>query len=73
QAPAFGEDDYRVCLANKIIGKGEDVPCPVDSNGLFTNDVVEYAGQHVKAADKGLCDEIKSKGRMVVKESYTHR
>ncbi|CAM9142618.1 unnamed protein product [Choristocarpus tenellus] len=72
QAPAFGEDDYRVCLANNVIGKGEDVPCPVDSNGLFTKEVPEYAGQHVKAADKGLCDAIKAKGRMVLKDNYTH-
>lgn len=33
QAPAFGEDDYRVCLAHGVIGRGEDIPCPVDSNG----------------------------------------
>jgi len=24
QAPAFGEDDFRVCLANGIIEKGDD-------------------------------------------------
>ena len=48
QAPAFGEDDYRVCLENGIIAKGVDVPCPVDANGRFTADVPEYAGKHVK-------------------------
>jgi isoleucyl-tRNA synthetase len=26
QAPAFGEDDYRVCLANGIIVKGGEIP-----------------------------------------------
>ena len=39
QAPAFGEDDYRVCLAHGVIEKGVDVPCPVDSNGRFTAEV----------------------------------
>lgn len=40
---------------------------------LFTEEVVGYAGQNVKAADKGLCDEIKAKGRLVSKDSYVHR
>ncbi|CAN0505066.1 unnamed protein product, partial [Scytosiphon promiscuus] len=33
QSPSFGEDDYRVCMAFGVIDKGEDIPCPVDSNG----------------------------------------
>jgi len=36
QAPAFGEDDYRVCRAHGIISAGTDVPCPVDDAGCFT-------------------------------------
>eukprot|EP00903_Cladosiphon_okamuranus_P006585 g6433.t1 len=72
QAPAFGEDDYRVCLAHGVILKGEDIPCPVDSNGLFTSEVGDYAGQYVKTADKALCEEIKANGRLVSKDSYTH-
>ncbi|CAM9595129.1 unnamed protein product [Ectocarpus fasciculatus] len=72
QSPAFGEDDYRVCLAHGVIAKGEDIPCPVDSNGLFTSEVGKYAGQYVKTADKALCDEIKANGRLVSKDSYTH-
>ncbi|CAM9890026.1 unnamed protein product [Pylaiella littoralis] len=72
QSPAFGEDDYRVCLAHGVIVKGEDIPCPVDSNGLFTSEVGDYAGQYVKTADKALCDEMKANGRLVSKDSYTH-
>lgn len=48
QAPAFGEDDYRVCLANDIIQKGTNVPCPVDANGRFTEEVSDFVGRHVK-------------------------
>lgn len=48
QAPAFGEDDYRVCLANGIIEKGEGVPCPVDLSGRFAPEVTDFAGAHVK-------------------------
>jgi isoleucyl-tRNA synthetase len=35
QAPAFGEDDWRVCIANAIIDKmGSDLPNPVDETGM---------------------------------------
>ena len=44
QAPAFGEDDYRVCLAHGIIQKGGFLPCPVDDAGMFTEDVTDFAG-----------------------------
>ena len=49
QAPAFGEDDYRVCIANGVVKKGVDIPCPVDMNGKFTAEVTDFAGKHVKA------------------------
>jgi hypothetical protein len=45
QAPAFGEDDYRVCLAHGVVAKGEGIPCPVDANGRFTGEVPEFAGK----------------------------
>ena len=47
QAPAFGEDDYRVCLLHGIVSKGEDLPCPVDANGRFTSAVHDFKGAYV--------------------------
>lgn len=72
QAPAFGEDDYRVCLVNAIIGKGEDLPCPVDANGRFTDVVPEFFGRNVKEADNDICILLKANGRLVMKEVYNH-
>jgi len=72
QAPAFGEDDYRVCLAHGVIQKGKDLPCPVDSNGMFTEMVPEVKGLHVKKADDTLIALIKDKGRMVHKDQLQH-
>jgi isoleucyl-tRNA synthetase len=72
QAPAFGEDDYRVCLTNNILQKGEDLPCPVDANGYFTAEVSDFVGQHVKAADDAICLKLKHEGRLVQKETYVH-
>lgn len=40
---------------------------------LFTSEVGDYAGQYVKTADKALCDEMKANGRLVSKDSCTHR
>nr|CAG8515218.1 3756_t:CDS:10 [Entrophospora candida] len=48
QSPAFGEDDYRICLANNIIIEDGFLPCPVDEQGLFTDEVKEFSGIYVK-------------------------
>ena len=72
QAPAFGEDDYRVCIAHGIVSKGEDLPCPVDANGCFTEEVTDFVGRAVKEADNDICAMLKSQGRLVMKEVYMH-
>ncbi len=73
QAPAFGEEDYRVCVANGIVSKsGEDLPCPVDANGRFTKEVPDFEGRSVKEADNDICAMLKAKGQLVLKEVYNH-
>mmetsp|Transcript_27550 Transcript_27550/g.57862 ORF Transcript_27550/g.57862 Transcript_27550/m.57862 type:complete len:1176 (+) Transcript_27550:83-3610(+) len=72
QAPAFGEDDFRVCMANGIIEKGVDFPCPVDADGLFTDEVAIAKGVHVKEADNTLIADIKERGRLVQKDMLMH-
>ncbi len=72
QAPAFGEDDYRVCLAHGVITKGGELPCPVDVNGLFTDQVPPVKGVHVKKADDTLIALIKENGRLVQKDTLHH-
>jgi isoleucyl-tRNA synthetase len=72
QAPAFGEDDYRVCLKEGVIAKGESVPCPVDDDGRFTNEVTDFVGQHVKDADKEILAKLKGMGRLVKQGAIKH-
>ena len=72
QAPAFGEDDYRVCLHNGVISVGTDVPCPVDDSGCFTEEVPDFAGQHVKEADADICAHLKAAGRLFRKDDILH-
>lgn len=73
QAPAFGEDDHRVCLANGIIKPDQQLPCPVDDNGFFTKPVHDFDGMFIKDADKAIVQKIKDNGRLVKNESLNHR
>ncbi|KAL8189430.1 hypothetical protein R6Q57_028996 [Mikania cordata] len=74
-APAFGEDDYRVCVENKIINKGENLVMPVDDDGCFTERITDFSGRYVKEADKDIIQAVKArieKGRLVKSGSFTH-
>ncbi|CAN7013934.1 unnamed protein product [Brassica rapa subsp. trilocularis] len=71
-APAFGEDDYRVCLENKIIEQGEGLVVAVDGDGLFTERITHFFGRYVKDADKDIIEAVKAKGRLVKTGSFTH-
>ncbi|MBU1917168.1 isoleucine--tRNA ligase [bacterium] len=66
-APAFGEEDYNVCLANKI-----EIVMPVDNDGLFTSDVKEFEGRYVKDADKEIISMLKKQGKVVKQSTITH-
>jgi hypothetical protein len=72
QAPAWGEDDNRVCLAHEIITKDEIPPCPIDEAGRFTSEVPEYQGINVKEADSQIIRDLQKKGRLIVKGDITH-
>eukprot|EP00586_Coscinodiscus_wailesii_P002114 CAMPEP_0172483452 /NCGR_PEP_ID=MMETSP1066-20121228/10478_1 /TAXON_ID=671091 /ORGANISM="Coscinodiscus wailesii, Strain CCMP2513" /LENGTH=1157 /DNA_ID=CAMNT_0013247349 /DNA_START=273 /DNA_END=3746 /DNA_ORIENTATION=- len=72
QAPAFGEDDYRVCLSHGVIQKGGDIPCPVDGNSLFMDEIEPVKGLHIKKVDPVLIELIKGKGRLVQKDVLLH-
>ncbi|CAF3355268.1 unnamed protein product [Rotaria socialis] len=75
QAPYFGEDDYRVCLAHGVINKdAASVICPIDAQCRFTAEVTDFQGQNVKDADKPIIKYLKEAKRLVhqavVKHSY---
>jgi isoleucyl-tRNA synthetase len=72
QAPAFGEDDHRVCLANGVITLTGDCPCPIDASGLFTDVVSDFKGQYVKSADKEIQKFLKGKGRLIRATQINH-
>lgn len=74
QAPYFGEDDYRVCLAAGVITKDQEIICPVDASGKFMNPVTDFKDMYVKDADKHIISYLKKSGRLIqagqTKHSY---
>jgi isoleucyl-tRNA synthetase len=74
-APAFGEDDYRVCKE-----QGIGFLCLVKPDGTFDERVTDVdphggapiAGQFCKAADKAIIRLLKERGRLLKQETYRH-
>jgi isoleucyl-tRNA synthetase len=72
QSPAFGAEDYAAATEAGVIGPDKLPPNPVDENGCFTDEVPEYKGVHVKAADKAIIKHLKQTQRLIVDSQITH-
>lgn len=68
QAPAFGEDDFRVLRSAGITV----APCPIDMDGQFTDEVPDFSGQHVKQADKQIIRRLKDDGSLYIQDVIMH-
>lgn len=68
QAPAFGEDDFRILKAAGITA----IVCPVDMSGQFTDEVTDFAGLHVKEADKQIIRHLKEAGSLYIQDVIVH-
>ena len=66
-APGFGEDDQLACQA-----AGIETICPMDSHGCYTAEVVDWAGQHVFAANPAVIKRLKADGVVVRHDTYSH-
>ncbi len=66
-APAYGEDDFRVCKA-----AGIELVDPLDAEAKFTDAVPDFAGQNCKEADKGLIRWLKERGKLVQQSTIVH-
>lgn len=74
-APAFGEADYEVLVAEQqryVEGEGPELICAVGPDGKFTDVAGDYAGRWVKEADKDISRELREKGRLVLLDQYLH-
>ena len=68
QAPAFGEDDYRVLREHGI----EAFVCPVRMDGTFTAEVTDFAGEFVKDADADIMRYLKDSGALYDRDVTEH-
>ena len=68
QAPAFGEDDYRVLQSAGI----EAFACPVTLGGVFTDEVRDFAGQFVKDADRDIIHHLADACALYERDTLVH-
>jgi len=66
-APAFGEDDARVC--KKF---GLPFVNPVDEQGCFVTEITPWAGLFVKDADPKIVEALRESGQLFMAHDYTH-
>jgi len=66
-APAYGEDDYQASLKHNL-----PMIQALDARGQFTATAGPYAGKFFKTADPEITADLKSRGLLLKKETYTH-
>lgn len=67
-APAYGEDDFRVCAA-----AGITIEDPMDENCAFTAPAPEaWRGRFCKDCDKDIIKELKANGKLVHQATIVH-
>ena len=78
-APGHGMDDYLLAMkysAGQVLTEPLQVLVPVDDYGRFTDEVEEFAGQHVFKADPGIVEKLRKLGVLVgdgkLPHSYPH-
>ncbi|WP_299035550.1 isoleucine--tRNA ligase [uncultured Pseudokineococcus sp.] len=66
-APAYGEDDQRVCAEHGI-----PVVLTVDDRARFTSVVPDFEGQHVFEANTPITRVLRERGQLLRADSYVH-
>jgi isoleucyl-tRNA synthetase len=75
QAPAFGEVDFQVLLAEQsrfVDGQGPKLINAVGPDGKFTAEAPDYQGRWVKDCDKDISRDLKQRGLLYHQEQYLH-
>jgi isoleucyl-tRNA synthetase len=75
QAPAFGEVDFDVLLAEQALfveGEGPPLICSVAPDGTFTAEAPDYQGRWVKDCDRDIIRAMKQRGVLFHQEQYVH-
>ncbi len=67
-APGFGEVDFFVCQR-----EGIESVCPIDPDGRYRDEIVDYRAIFVKDADPLIIERLKKEGRLLYHGSIRHR
>ena len=67
-APAYGEDDFRVCRENGVNAFAD----PLDESCAFTDALPEYKGRFCKDCDKDIIKRLKAEGKLVHQSTIVH-
>lgn len=68
-APAYGIDDYRVCLETGLISKESELFQPLDVNGYVTNVIPEMVGVFYKNHMDKTSQDLNTKVVIMLKQS----
>ncbi|KAL9626507.1 MAG: hypothetical protein Q9164_007865, partial [Protoblastenia rupestris] len=71
-SPAFGPEDFAAATEAGLISSNRLPPNPVDEKGCFTSEIPEYAGQHVKVADKAIVKSLRGTDRLIIDTQVSH-
>jgi isoleucyl-tRNA synthetase len=74
-APAFGEVDYTVLVAEQArfaAGSGPTLLNPVAPDGTFTDAFPMGSGRFVKDCDRDIARDLRARGLLVHQEQYVH-
>ena len=71
-APAFGKDDFRICMDNNIINKDIVPPCPINDNGCFVESIKDYSGVYIKDADSEIIKSLKVRNLVFTSKKENH-
>jgi isoleucyl-tRNA synthetase len=72
-APAFGEDDYRVCMDKKVI-TCEDIQncCPINEDCIYNDIIEDFKGKFILDAEPDIIKYLKSKNALQRIQMYSH-
>lgn len=69
-APAYGVDDFNSCVAHGL--KYDDILNPVQGNGVYTEELPFFGGQHIWKACERVIEVLGQSDRLMATQPITH-
>ncbi len=69
-SPAYGVDDFNSCVAHGMAY--DDILNPVQGNGVYTEELPLFGGQHIWKACPVIIETLREHGRLMATQTITH-